>query len=164
MKTRQNIRKLCLCAVMAAMYTAITILAAPLSYGLMQFRLSEALVVLCAFEPSLGVGFTIGCFLANVFSTVTALDMIIGTLATALACIWTARCKKAVFAAIPNIVANAILVGGMLAFTLFPENPGMGFFVSALQVGFGELVIMMGLGVPLFLFEKKRGLVQKLMG
>lgn len=157
----KNIRKLCICAIVAALYAAITIVSAPLSYGLVQFRLSEALVVLCCFEPMLGVGITLGCFLANLFSTVTALDMVIGTLASALACLWTARCRNPWLMPLPSIVCNGLLVGGMLAFVLFPENLAVGFLTAAAQVGFGELAVLYVLGVPLYFFTKKSGFLKK---
>ena len=157
----KNIRKLSLCAIVAALYAAITILTAPLSFGLVQFRLSEALIVLCCFEPMLGVGITMGCFLANLFSTVTALDVIIGTAATALACFWTSRCKKAWLMPLPNILCNAVIVGGMLAFVLFPGNLAAGFATAALQVGFGELAVMYILGLPLYYFAKKTAFLKK---
>lgn len=161
MHATRTTRKLCLAAVMAAVYAAVTIATAPLSYGLVQFRLSEALVVLCTIEPFLAVGITLGCFLANLFSTVTALDIIIGTLATALACLWTIRCKKAWFIPLPNVLMNAVIVGGMLAFVLFPEQLAIGFVLSAAQVGFGELVVMYGLGLPLLLFARRTGFVER---
>lgn len=157
----KNIRKLSLCAIVAALYAVITIVSAPLSYGMVQFRLSEALVVLCCFEPFLGVGITLGCFLANLFSTVTALDMVIGTLASALACLWTAKCKSPWLMPLPSILCNGVLVGGMLAFVLFPENPVMGFAVAGAQVAFGELVVLYVLGVPLYFFAQKTGFLKK---
>lgn len=163
MKRRITTRKLCLCAIVAALYAAITILTAPFAYNLMQFRLSEALVVLCVFEPLLGVGITLGCFLANVFSTVTALDMVVGTLATALACLWTVRCRKNWLIPLPNVLVNAVIVGGMLAFVLFPDNLLMGFTVAFLQVGLGELVVMYGLGLPLLLFARRTGFMDRLL-
>lgn len=163
MKTKFTVRQICVCAVIAALYAAITIVTAPFSYNLMQFRLSEALVVLCWFEPSLGLGITIGCFLANVFSTVTALDMIVGTLATGLACLWTARCRRTALIPLPNVLVNAVMVGGMLAFVLFPDNLLMGFALAFVQVGLGELVVMYGLGLPLLIFAKRTGFVNKLV-
>lgn len=162
-KSKFTVRQLCVCAVIAALYAAITIATAPFAYGLAQFRLSEALVVLCAFEPILGVGITLGCFLANVFSTVTALDMIIGTLATALACLLTGRIRNAWLAPLPNILANAVIVGGMLAWVMFPDNLLVGFVTAAAQVGFGEVMVMYVLGVPLYFFEQRTGFVRKLM-
>ena len=89
-----TVRQLTACAIVAALYAVITIASGPLAYDLMQFRLSEALIVLCWFEPVLAVGVTLGCFLANIFSTVTALDIVIGTLATAIACVLTIRIKN----------------------------------------------------------------------
>lgn len=157
----KNIRKLTLCAVVAALYAAITILTAPLSYGLIQFRLSEALIVLCCFEPFLGIGITIGCLLANLFSTVTVLDIFIGTAATALACLWTSKCKNPWLMPLPNILCNALLVGSMLAFVLFPDNLSVGFATAAAQVGFGELAVMYLLGVPLYFFAKKSNFIAK---
>lgn len=157
----KNIRKLTLCAIVAAIYAIITIVAAPLSYGLVQFRLSEALIVLCCFEPFLGVGITLGCFLANLFSTVTVLDIVVGTAATALACLWTARCKNPWLMPLPNILCNAVIVGGMLAFVMFPGNLTVGFATAALQVGFGELAVMYILGVPLYFFIKKSNFLIK---
>lgn len=164
MKNRLSVRRLCACAIVAALYAAITILTAPLSYGLVQFRLSEALVVLCCLEPFLGVGITLGCFLANLFSTVTALDAVIGTLATALACLWTARCRRSWFIPLPNVLVNGLLVGGMLAFVLFPNSLAVGFLVAAGQVAFGELVVMYVLGLPLYIFATRTNLVRRLTG
>lgn len=161
MHTAKTTRKLCLAAVMAAVYAAVTIATAPLSYGLVQFRLSEALAVLCTIEPFLAVGITLGCFLANLFSTVTALDLIVGTLATALACLWTIRCKKVWLIPLPNVLTNAVIVGGMLAFVLFPEQLTIGFILSAAQVGLGELVVMYALGLPLLLFARRTGFVER---
>ena len=163
MKEKFTTRKLCACAVIAALYAAVTIATAPFSYGLMQFRLSEALVVLCWFEPILAVGITLGCFLANLFSTVTALDMVVGTLATALACLWTIRCRKTWFIPMPNVLVNAVIVGGMLAFILFPDNLLVGFVTAFLQAGFGELAVMYVLGLPLLLFAKRTGFVEKVL-
>lgn len=161
MKKTLSVRRLCVCAIAAALYAAITILTAPLSYGLVQFRLSEALVVLCALQPILGVGITVGCFLSNLFSTVTPLDTVIGTLSTALTCFWTARCRRSWLIPLPNILVNAVLVGGMLACVLFPNALLVGFVTAAAQVGFGELVVMYALGMPLYLFAKRTGFMKK---
>lgn len=164
MKAKRATRKICASAVLAALYAAITIAAAPLSYGPVQFRLSEALVVLCAFEPFLGVGLTLGCFLANLFSTVTALDMVVGTLATAAACLWTSRLGRNWLIPLPNVLVNAVVIGGMLAFVLYPENIPLGFAVSALQVGLGEAAVMYVLGLPLLLFARRTGFVDRILG
>lgn len=160
---KHSVRKISICAVVAALYAAITILTAPFSYGLVQFRLSEALVVLCALEPGLGIGITLGCFLANVFSSVTALDMIIGTLATALACMLTARCKCVWLVALPNIIVNALMVGGMLAMVLMKDQMPVSLLICGGQVALGEIAVMGCLGIPLYLFAKRTGFVSRVM-
>ena len=152
-----TVRQLAACALVAALYAAVTIASGPLAYGLVQFRLSEALMVLCWFEPVLAVGVTLGCFLANLFSTVTALDMVIGTLATAIACIATIRVKNPWLVPLPNILSNAVLVGGMLAYVMFPDHLLTGFAIAAAQVGFGELVVMYVLGMPLLFALRRAG-------
>lgn len=157
-----NTRRLTTCAIVAAAYTAITLITAPLSYGLVQFRLSEALVVLCALDPFLGVGITLGCFLANIFSTVTIMDMVVGTAATALACFLTSKCTKNWLIPLPNILCNALIIGAMLAVVLFPDNLAVGFLTAFAQVGFGELVVMYVLGMPLLLFAKKSNFLAKI--
>ena len=156
-----TVRQITLCAIVAAAYAAITLLTAPLAFGLVQFRLSEALMVLVALDPILGVGITLGCFIANIFSTVTALDMVVGTAATALACILTIRCRKSWIIPLPNVLCNAVIVGGMLAWVLFPDHMGMGFLIAAAQVGFGELVVMYGLGLPLLLYARRTRFLEK---
>ena len=157
-------RKLCICALTAALYAAITVMAAPLSYGAVQFRLSEALVVLCRFEPSLWLGLTLGCLIANFFSTVTALDVVIGTAATALGCFLTVKIRSDFLAPLANALVNTVLVGGMLAYVLSADNWLAGFAAVSLQIGIGEITVMYALGLPLLLFAKKTDFMKKLMG
>ena len=163
MKRIHTTRLLAANAILAALYAVVTILTAPLSYGLANFRLSEALIVLCCFEPSLYAGIILGCFLANFFSTVTALDIVVGTLATVIACALTARCHKPWLIPLPNVLVNGILVGAMLAAVLFPNQLVAGFLLAFVQVSFGEAVVMYGLGVPLYLFLRRGDLVSKLL-
>lgn len=163
MKRHTYLRRLCAGSIAAALYAVITIISAPISYGAVQFRLSEALMVLCWFRPWLGIGLTLGCFLANLFSTVTALDMIVGTAATALACLWTPRCKRPWLTPVPTVVCNSVLVGGMLAWVLTPQQPLAGFGLFAAQVALGEAAVMYILGMPLLFFLKKNKTLDKLL-
>ena len=78
------------CAVVAAAYAALTIALAPISYGAVQFRVSEALTILPFFIPGTVWGLTAGCVLANLF-TGNVFDIVFGSLATFLASLLTAR-------------------------------------------------------------------------
>lgn len=69
-------RQIALNGLVAGLYAAVTILTASFAYGNIQFRIAEALCPLVALEPSLTIGLTLGCLIANLFSTVSALDII----------------------------------------------------------------------------------------
>ena len=84
--------------------------------------------MLVALEPSLTVGLTLGCLISNIFSTVSALDIVIGTAGTLLGCLLAARVKKDWLVPVPVILANAVLVGAMLAYVLTPDALIQGFF------------------------------------
>ena len=127
----------------------------------MQFRLSEALCILPALVPVTGIGLTVGCFVANLFSTVSALDIVIGTLATAIGCLLTTRCKKVWTMPLPTVISNTVLVGAMLAFVYSPDALLQGFVVNAAGVALGELVVLYALGVPLAVLLKKSNVLSR---
>ncbi len=156
-----NTRTIALSGVIAAAYAVITIIW-PLSYGSVQFRISEALCVLPAFAPVTAIGLTVGCLIANLFSTVSALDIIVGTLATAIGCALTTRCKKLWLIPLPTILANTVLVGAMLAWVFTPDAFWQGFLINGAGVAFGEAVVMYGLGLPLAALLRKTRLLERI--
>lgn len=100
--------KLVRTAVIAALYAALTLAVAPIAYGAVQFRISEALTILPLFCPEAIVGLTIGCFLANIPSGLW--DMFLGALATLVAATLTRVSRKWYFGIIPPVVVNAFAV------------------------------------------------------
>ena len=133
-------KKLTRCALIAAIYVALTMLsnALNLAYGPIQLRFSEAMTVLPFLMPEASWGLFIGCVLSNILSPYGPLDMIVGSAATLLAALLTARCRNKWTAALPPVLCNAILIG-------FPPA----FFYNALTVGLGEAVACYVLGIPL---------------
>ena len=159
-----NTRQIALNGIVAGLYAAVTILTASFAYGNIQFRISEALMMLLLFEPSLTVGLTIGCLIANLFSTVSVLDIIIGTAATLLACLLTTRIKKPWLAPLPTILVNAVMVGAMLSWLYMPaEEFWSGLLVFGAEVGAGEAAVLYVLGLPLYYGMKKTGFIDKLL-
>ena len=152
-------RQIALNGVVAGLYAAITILTASFAYGNIQFRIADSLCVLVVLEPSLTVGLTLGCLISNIFSTVSAL----GTAGTLLGCLLAARVKKDWLVPVPVILANAVLVGAMLAYVLTPDALVQGFFINGGEVLLGEAVVLYLLGVPLLLFFRRSGLMEKLL-
>lgn len=100
--------KLVRTAVIAALYAALTLAVAPVAYGAVQFRISEALTILPLFCPEAIFGLTVGCFLANIPSGLW--DMFLGALATLVAATLTRVSRKWYFGIIPPVVVNAFVV------------------------------------------------------
>ena len=111
-------RDLAFCGVIAALYAVITLAIAPFAYGPIQFRISEALCVLPFFVPVTSLGLFVGCLVANLFSTVTTLDIVIGSAATLLGCLWTAKLRTKWLTPLPTTIVNGVMVGAMLAAVL----------------------------------------------
>lgn len=159
---KYNTKRLAMCGILAAVYCAVTVLSAPIAYGPVQFRLSEALCMLPLFAPYTSLGLFVGCLLSNLFSTVTALDIVVGSAATLIACLWTAKCRRIWLAWIPTVLVNGVLVGAMLAFVLTPEAVLQGFLLMGGQVALGEAAVMLVLGVPMAYLARRRGWDEKL--
>ena len=155
-------RQIALNGIAAGLYAAITVLTASFAYGPIQFRIADALCLLVCLEPSLCIGLTLGCFAANLFSTVTVLDLIIGTAATLLGCLLTMKLKKTWLLPLPTVLCNAVLVGAMLAWVTggaFWQT----FLLYAAQVAAGELAVLYVLGVPLYLTVRKSNLLPRIL-
>ena len=134
-------------AIIAALYAGLTLALAPISYGVVQFRLSEALVVLSLFTPAAIPGLTIGCFFANLIGPNGIMDAVIGSAATLIGCWGIYKCRKSPYPALMiNVIANAVIIGLMLKFIYFDEN---GTFACMAFVGLGELVSVYVPGYPL---------------
>ena len=158
-----NAKKLVTNALIAALYAGCTLALAPISYGVMQFRVSEALTLLPFIRKDTVWGITIGCLLANLLNPmgVNPLDVVFGTLATLLAALVTARCKKAWLAAIPPVVSNGIIIGAMLAYTLTPDAFMASFAAFGVQIALEDAVVCFLLGIPLASLVKKLGILNK---
>ena len=155
----RRIRRIAFAGALAAAYAAVTLAAPGLAYGPVQFRLAEALSVLCCFTPAAVPGMVLGCMAANLASFVSAWDFVIGSCATLLACLLSRalsrrleeRPRLAWLIPLPTILCNAAIVGAELA-VFFDERaflPAWG--LNALSVGAGEAAVMYALGVPLLL-------------
>lgn len=151
-------KKLTLCGVIAATYVALTYLSAAfgLAYGPIQFRVSEALTILPIFTPAAIPALTIGCFISNLTSF-NPIDLIFGTLATLLAALITRYARNITVGKFPVIsflapvIMNALLVGLEIAIFYLDGFTIAGFLISALEVGIGELLVLLIIGTPLWL-------------
>ena len=105
--------------------------------------------------------------IANLLAGATALDFIIGSIASCLAvcCMWLSR-KMTIkgyplFAMLMPAVCNGLLIGWELV--AFAGIPG-GFWLNATYVAIGEAAVLLTLGSALFYAIKARGLHKRLFG
>ena len=88
---QKPVRLMTTIGLIAALYTALTMCLTPISFGLVQCRLSEALTILAAFTPAAIPGLILGCGISNLIgigmgaNIAGALDVLLGPLATGLA-------------------------------------------------------------------------------
>ncbi len=153
-------RKIAIAAVIAAIYAAVTMLLAPISYGAVQFRISEVLNILPFFLPFSTWGLFVGCIIANLISSAGILDVVFGSLATLLAClcigalgkwkrIWPAR----ILACLMPVVHSGVIVGAALSATLVPKELFFESFpIFGLEVAAGEAAVMFLIGLPLLIW------------
>ena len=145
-KISKNTAYMTQAALIAALYTVLTIIAAgfDLASGAIQVRFSEALTIMPFFTPAAIPGLTLGCLLSNILTGCALPDIIFGTLATLLGALGSYALRSNRFlCAIPPIVSNALIIPFILTYAY--HIPG-GIPLFMLTVGLGELISCMGLG------------------
>ena len=151
--TLSKTQLLVLNGVIAGTYAALTLVASALNlaYGPVQFRFSEALTVLPFLFPGTWPGLFVGCLIANLLSPYGLIDIVVGSAATLLAALWTARVKHSWAAPIPPVICNMVLVGAMIAWyeVGFTGKFPAVFAANALWVGIGEAAVCFILGLLL---------------
>ena len=140
-------------SIIAAVYAALTVALAPLSYGVMQIRVAEALTVLPYFTPAAIPGLFVGCFIANLLSPYGIVDLICGSLASLIASTLSYKLRsKQYLVPLPPVVINAVVIGSMLYFVYsvpFSLLACMGW------VGLGQIAACYVIGYPLLCYMKK---------
>ena len=154
--------KLVQIAVIGALYTVLTFASGQLAFGTVQFRLSEVLTLLPLFSPVSIWGLVFGCFFSNVIGFMTGInpigliDALVGTGATLLAALITyaigrlpdsKRVLKYIFAPLPPVIFNGIIVGLELTFVFSGEFIWEAFWANLLSVAIGEAVVCYLLGL-----------------
>lgn len=145
-----KIDKVARIAIIAAIYAAVTVLLAPISYGVLQVRVSEALTILPFIFPESFFGLFIGCLIANIFGGLGLVDIIFGSMATLIAGYLTSKMPNQYLAPLPPVLINAVVVGFILKFVL-----GAPLFLTMLYVGIGQFLACYLIGLPLLYWLKR---------
>ena len=161
-----SVRQIAIAGIIAAVYTVLSLFASVfgIAYGPIQCRFSEALTVLPFFFPEAIPGLFIGCLVTNLMSTVGPLDIVLGSLATLLAALWTRRMPNKYLAPLPPVLCNAVIVGGMIAWyeVGFTQAFWASFAFNAFTVGLGEAIACYVLGLLLLQAFSKVPALEKL--
>ena len=173
-------------ALIAAIYVVFTVLPPfnAIGFSIIQFRISEALMILCVTMPQAVLGVSIGCLLSNVFASGNPFDIFFGTFATVAAAIttWKLRdvfLKNNFLAPLPTVLFNTVIVGLYLPFIIADVSLQQlfealfsgqmmqycevvkgttGVLASMAGVFVGEAVVCYVLGIPLMRGLKKLNL------
>ena len=151
--------KLVKTAVVAALYTVLTVALAPISYGIIQFRISEVMVLLAFFNPIYIGGLTLGCLISNIFGGNGPLDIIFGTFATFISVVSISLTAKVlrtnkislIIASLWPVIFNGIIIGWMLNVI-----SGAPLLLTMVEIALSEFIIVSVIGVPLALLLKKK--------
>lgn len=143
-------------AIIIAIYTTISLLMGSLSFGVIQIRVAELLLVLCLYDKKFIVPVTLGCFVTNLIGIINGLnplvlDLIIGTLATLLSAIFVYKFRNIRFYDLPLLsLLIPVLINGVMVGLELSLYFSMNIFMLMLYVGLGELVSVTILGILLY--------------
>ena len=166
----KHTRQIVHAAMIAALYVVLThfqniILPGSTTWAI-QCRISEMLCVLAFFTPAAIPGLTAGCLLFNItYAAALPLDFLLGSLATFLAAgsMWLTRRMLVRGLPVPGLLMpalwNALLIGWELTWFI-----GGGFWINALYVALGELIVLLTLGSFLARVIRKQHLDSKMFG
>lgn len=142
-------------ALVSAVYIVFTVIVAPISYGVIQFRFTEVLVLLCFFRKDYGIAMIIGCFIANLFSPILIYDLTFGTFHTVLSVLLVGSSKKLWLATLYPVLLMPIIG---LELSLALDLP---FVLTTLTCMLGEAAVVILIGYPIMsLLRKNNGFLQ----
>lgn len=169
----QSVKNLTMAGIIAALYLLLTLPFLQISFGLIQFRLAEALAVLPILTVAAVPGLFLGCLLANILNpqNLGLIDIVFGSLATLLAAYLTYYCGRywrefdkkrieqeeigsliswrLVLPLLPPIFVNALTVGIYLPFLLFDQVKFTLILISISSLLISQSVVIILFGLPL---------------
>jgi len=131
-------------ALIAAIYIVLTMMFRPISFGPIQFRISEALCVLPYFTPTAIPGVFIGCLISNLLGGAMMMDVVFGSLATLIGALGSYLLRgNRYLVSLPPIVSNTLIIPWVLKFAYGSEDM---IWYMMITVGIGEILAIGVLG------------------
>lgn len=153
-------RRLARYSIIAALYVALSLVLGTFSFGSIQLRISEALIILVMFEKDNIIPITLGCFLTNAIGVAMGMnpitvDIVFGTLATFISCLFVCKMKnKVVLSMLVVTIINSVIIGcelALLSMNTFKINVFIKLFITnCFSVGVGEFISVVIMGSILY--------------
>ncbi|MDR7870039.1 MAG: QueT transporter family protein [Tissierellaceae bacterium] len=155
-----NVKYMTKASLIAAIYIVLVLVQilpfplATLTFGPIQLRLAEGLVLLPLVEAAAIPGVFVGCLLSNLllasYSGFGLVDIIGGSLVTLVAAILTSKMKNKISGMIPPVILNGLIVSIWVSY--FTKVP---YLYTFLGIAGGELVSVALFGsLFLYVYEK----------
>ena len=138
-------------AIIAAIYVVLVFAFQWISFGDIQFRIAELLLLLVFFDKKSLVGLTLGVVIANLFSPMLAYDMTFGVAATLLTLASLILLRKWPYIA---LLMPALFNGLLVGYSLYLAFD-LPFVASVISVSIGEFTVTYVIGLPLYYILKK---------
>ncbi len=159
-----NTKYLTKSSLIAALYIVLVVLQtlpfpfANLTFGPVQLRFAEGLVLLPLVEAAAIPGVFVGCLISNLllsaYSGFGLVDIIGGSLITLIGAILTSKMKNKFFGILPPVILNGLVVSIWVSY--FTKVP---YLLTVLGIGLGELVSTLVFGsLILSVYEKATSL------
>lgn len=157
MNTKFDTNFLVKSAIVAALYAVLTLMLPMASYGPIQLRFSEIMVLLVFYNKRFIPGLVLGCAIANIFSPMAAFDVTLGTLSSLVAFELIKRTKNLFVASLWPVLMVIVPALG----TYFILDNSVAFWVMAGQFMASEFVMVSIIGVMIFkILEKNEGFMK----
>lgn len=131
------VRKITKSALIAALYVTLTLGLAPISFGVLQIRVSDALILTSKKGKEYIVGVTLGAAIANFFSPLGIIDVAVGLASNLLAGVVIFKVRRK-FVSIP--IASAIIASIVgLELSIFYQVP---MFLSIGSTFIAEMIVL----------------------
>lgn len=172
MKRNIEVNNIAWISMVAAIYTAISLGLAPLSFGAIQARLAEALIVVVLFRKETILSLTIGCLLTNLLGAffglnpIGLIDAVFGTFATFLSCVCAYQLRAVTIKGVPlyslmmPVIFNAIIIGLELTLFVYGQFDWLQYLIFAGEVFAGQFISCVIIGIPLYNIFKKMPIFQ----
>jgi len=148
---RLNTKKLAVVTVFAALYAVGVVFLAPISFGIVQVRVADAMLPLAMIFGLPGaLGLSLGCLVSNVFGGLGIVDIVGGASANLVACTlaWyigrKGRGAQRFLGTVAITVVVGLIVGGYLSWLL--QVP---LEISVIGVVVGEVIAVNLIGFPI---------------